>query len=62
MTNDLDSDVDDELEEAFRQIAEEENERIDNGDYECPSCGFEVGLINTSSCNQCGHVPKGERA
>lgn len=62
MTDDLYTDTDGELEAAFQKIVEEENERIDNGHYRCPACGFEVGMILTASCNQCGHVPKGARA
>ena len=51
-----------EIEQQMKQIVAEENARIDNGDYKCPECDFEVGLINTASCNQCGHVPTEVRA
>lgn len=48
--------------EVFQRIVEEENEKIDAGEYECPACGFEVGTIVSVSCSQCGHIPEEHRA
>jgi rubrerythrin len=55
------TEITEEMEQRFQEIAEEENAKIDAGEYECPNCGFRVGFINTVSCNQCGHIPEEHR-
>jgi len=46
----------------YDEIAAEMNERMKNGEYECPSCGNEVGLMLRASCAECGHIPEENRA
>lgn len=46
----------------YDEIAAEMNERMKAGEFECPSCGNEVGLMLCASCAQCGYIPEENRA
>lgn len=46
-----------------RQLATEVDALIAAGEYECPSCGDEFGIDETSvSCSNCGYIPEEHRA
>lgn len=46
----------------YEEVAKEIKGEIDAGEYECPNCGFEVGLFEQASCTECGYIPEENRA
>jgi hypothetical protein len=47
---------------APKQMAREVDALWEAGEYECPGCGAETGLMSGVSCSECGYVPEEYRA
>lgn len=45
-----------------KQIAKEVDSMLDSGNYGCPSCGDDFGLMQSVSCAECGFIPEENRA
>ena len=46
------------IERITAQVDREIAERV----HECPECGAGIGLLDSASCSECGHIPERCRA